>query len=73
MKAEFDLNVSTKTGGPIITFKHHDKDSSLEQQILKVFIDGAIKNGIELVPTNGFLEVGTNNSFEQYEIRIKKR
>lgn len=38
MKAEFELNLDSN-GRPCIKFRHHDKDNSLEQKALKVFLD----------------------------------
>ena len=43
MKVELNLN---KNGHPVIEFSHFDKSTLLEEQILKVFIDMAKKNGI---------------------------
>lgn len=67
MTAEFELSINND-GSPMIKFRHHDKDNSLEQKLLKVFIDKANKDGICLKPTGGYLETGTKNSWEDYII-----
>jgi hypothetical protein len=71
MKAEFELNLDSN-GRPCIKFKHHDKDNSLEQKALKVFLDGVKEKGCVLKNTSGYAEVGTINSWEHYEIQIGK-
>ena len=71
MKTEFELNISSD-GQPCIRFKHHDRSNSLEQKILKILIDGIKKNGAIIENPSGFLETGTDNSYEIYEIKIDK-
>lgn len=72
MKAEFELTIDEKTGDPKIKFRHHDKNNSLDQKILKRFLTEAKEKGIELGHSGGYLESGTSNSWEDYEITIKK-
>lgn len=69
MKVEFELNLDSN-GKPCIRFRHHDRNNSLEQKALKLFIEGAKEKGINLRNISGFLESGTNNSWENYEIQI---
>jgi len=71
MKAEFELNLDSN-GRPCIKFKHHDKDNSLEQKALKVFLDAVKEKGCVLRNPSGYLECGTSNSWENYEIQIGK-
>lgn len=71
MKAEFELTID-QDGEPIIKFKHHDKNNSLEQKLLGQFLTKCKKNGLKLVNPSGFLESGTSNSWELYEIHAKK-
>lgn len=70
MKAEIELNVDLKTGQPKIKFRHHDKDNSMEQRMLGIFVEQANKKGLKLINPSGHLEVGTSNSWENYEIII---
>ena len=70
MKAQIELTLDTKSNKPVIIITHYDKDNSIEQLLLKVFIDNA-KNGIMLKHLSGFLEVGTSNSWEKYVIETK--
>lgn len=65
MKAEFELNLN-KNGRPVISFRHHDKDGSLEQQVLKVFVDMAAENGLRMKQVSG--TSGTGVSYNEYEI-----
>lgn len=68
MKIEFELNLDCN-GKPCIKFRHYDKDNSLEQKALKIFIDGVKNNGIKLVNINGFIS-SEGESWENYEIQI---
>ncbi len=72
MKAEFEFTIDSETGEPKIKFRHYDKSCDLEQKLLKVFIDRIKERGIELVNTSGYIEGGTSNSFENYELKIGK-
>lgn len=69
MKAEFELNID-KDGLPVIKFRHHDKDNSMEQNQLRRFVELAIEKGITLKNPSGYLEVGTDKSWENYEITL---
>ena len=69
MKAEFNLNLDSN-GIPCIKFRHHDKDNSLEQKALKVFLDAAKEKGCVLRNSSSYLESGTSNSWNNYEIQI---
>ncbi len=71
MKAEIEFSVD-RSGNPIIKIKHLDRNKSLDQILLGAFIERAQMNGIVLVPTGGFLEINSDNSFEDYIIEIKK-
>lgn len=70
MKAKFELNLDSK-GRPCIKFRHYDKDSSLEQKALKVFIDAVKEKGMELRNTSGSIDT-EGNSWENYEVQIGK-
>lgn len=72
MKTEIELNIDSM-GRPCIKFRHHDKDGSLEQRTLGHFIEAAKTHGLVLIHTNGHLESGTVNSWENYEIRLNKQ
>jgi hypothetical protein len=67
MTSKFELTID-KEGKPIIKFSHQDKNDSIEQKLLKVFIDNAFKNGISLRKVSGYTEIGGNVSFDNYEI-----
>ncbi len=71
MKAEFELNLDSN-GRPCIKFKHHDKSSALEQKALGIFVEAIKEKGCVLKHTSGYLECGTSNSWENYEIQIGK-
>lgn len=68
MKAEFELSLDI-SGKPCIKFKHYDKDNSLDQKTLKLFIDLVKEKGMDLRNTSGF--ISGSDSFEYYEIQIK--
>ena len=70
MKAEFELNLDSN-GRPCIKFRHYDKDSSLEQKALKVFLDAVKEKGCELINPSGYIDTN-GNSWENYEIQIRK-
>lgn len=69
MKVEFELNIDPN-GKPCIRFRHHDKNHSLEQKSLKIFLDGVKEKGCILRNPTGYLKGGTCESWENYEIRI---
>lgn len=70
MKTEFELTVDPY-GRTVITFKHHDKDSGLEQTTLGHFLKEAKTKGLVLESTGGYAEIGgAATSFDQYQIRI---
>lgn len=69
MKTEFELSLDSN-GRPCVKFRHHGKDSSLEQKILKKFLDAVKENGCVLKSTGGYAEIGTSKSWEDYEIQI---
>ena len=70
MRAEFELNLDSD-GRPCIKFKHFDKDNSLEQKALKVFIDALKEKGAVIHNTSGYIDTN-GNSWENYEIQIVK-
>lgn len=72
-KVNLELAINEKTGDPIIKIRHHDKSNNLNQKVLKIFIDKAKCNGLEFRHTSGYIESGTTNSWENYEIRIRNR
>lgn len=69
MKTEFELTVDPY-GRTVITFKHHDKDSSLEQRVLGHFLKEAVAKGIVLELTSKYAEPSVNKSYDTYIIRI---
>ena len=71
MKVEFELNLDDN-GRPCIKFRHHDKDNSLEQKSLKLFLDAVKEKGCELRNPTGYLCSSEGKSWENYEIQIKK-
>jgi len=72
MKVEFELTIDDTTGEPKIKFRHLDKSDALEQKLLNIFITRAKLRWIRLVNTGGFLECGTKNSHENYEIKLNE-
>lgn len=56
MKAEFELNIDGD-GDPVISFRHFDRNGSLDQRLLKIFINKS-QGKIILVNTSGYLEAG---------------
>lgn len=70
MKAEFELNLDSN-GRPCIKFRHYDKNNSLEQRALKVFIDSVKEKGMELRIVSGYIDTD-GNSCENYEVQIRK-
>lgn len=72
MKAEFELVIDEKTKEPKIKFRHHDKDTSLDQTAIKAFVELAKERGILLVNPDGGIITGYHgDSWENYEIKIK--
>jgi hypothetical protein len=70
MKVEFELTLNS-VGKPCIRFTHHDKNNSLDQLSLKLMIHEMMANGIKINNPSGFRKVGTDESFEIYEISAK--
>lgn len=70
MKAEIELSVD-RFGKPCIKLIHHERNNSLDQKLLGAFIKIALTNGCEITEVNGSLNVGTDHSIVNYEIRIK--
>ena len=69
MKAEFELTLD-HSGRAVITFKHHDKDSGLEQTTLGHFLKEAATKGIVLEQTGQTADIGGLLSHDKYIIRI---
>ena len=69
MKVQFELNIDNN-GRPCIIFRHHDKDNSLEQKALGIFINAVKEKGMKLANPNGFISTN-GDSWENYEIQIK--
>ena len=72
MKVELELNIDSN-GKPCVKFKHHDKDNSLDQKILGVFVDAVKEDGCELKSFGPCMETGTSVHFTTHEIRIKDK
>ena len=68
MKASFELTLGSN-GRPCIKFRHYDKDGSLDQRVLKSFIELAKEKGLVLKNPSGYIDTD-GNSWENYEIRI---
>lgn len=66
MKAEFELTL--KGGTPVIKVRHHDKNSSLDQLALKLFIEMAKNHSLKITPVSGYLNSDKNESYEDYII-----
>ena len=71
MKAQIILSVDTE-GHPILSFRHHDKSDEIEQKLLGLFTKRAIENGLTISRPSGYIECGTDNSWENYVIRAKE-
>lgn len=69
MKVEFELNLDGN-GRPCIKFRHHEKNNSLEQKALKVFLEAVKEKGCELRNPTGY--IGNGDIWEDYEIQICK-
>jgi hypothetical protein len=72
MKAEFELSLDSN-GKPCIKFRHHDKDNSLEQKVLDIFIEAVKEKGCVLKNISGYLDSGRSDSWENYEIQINEK
>jgi hypothetical protein len=70
MKAEFELNLDSN-GRPCIKFRNYDKNNSLEQKALKIFIEDVKNKGMELKNPSGYCDTD-GNSWANYEIQIKQ-
>lgn len=70
MKAEIELTLD-RHGRPAIKFRHHERDSSLEQEVLALFVKGANENGIELLNING--KISDLECYENYIVAIKRK
>lgn len=67
MKVEFEFNVDN-LGNPCIYFKHHERDNSLEQKFLGVFIQRAIKGEIFLACSGG--SINDKECYSNYLIKL---
>jgi hypothetical protein len=67
MKAEIELSIDTK-GNPVISVKHMDRDSSLEQKLLGILIKNALSIGLKIVHDMGYL-ISNGDSWERYKIK----
>ena len=68
MTVTFEFSLDYR-GKPCIKFKHHDKDNSIEQQLLKHFIQDALDNQCKLVPVGGFIDMSNSTSWNEYELQ----
>lgn len=69
MKSEIELTIDN-SGNPVLDIRHWDKSDNLEQKLLGVFLEGASRYGLVIDHQSGFLEVGTDKSWESYRIRV---
>lgn len=70
MKAEFELQIDPD-GNPIICFRHHDKDGSIDQKLLAKFVEKALKNGLQIKP-NGYYDARSQGmTYNRYIISPK--
>lgn len=72
MNVDVELTVD-KHLNPLLRIKHHDKNDSLEQKLLGLLLKGFKEDGIKISNPNGYLEMGTNNSWEAYELTIANK
>jgi hypothetical protein len=70
MKAEIKLNIDVN-GFPCIRIRHHNKSGSVEQELLRVFLEAVNESGLQLVKTFGHV-TPSGESQDNYEIRIGK-
>ena len=70
MVTEFELTLDNN-GMPCVEFKYQGRSNSLEQKVLKVFIDAAKEDGLVLRNSNGYLNSSGEN-WQKYQIRIGK-
>lgn len=68
MKVVFEFSAD-KNGMPLIKFRHHDKDGSLDQIMLGHFIKMAQDHGLEIVNPSGYIN-SEHQSWEEYQIII---
>ena len=68
MSVQFELTL-TKSGEPIIKFRHNDKSSELDHMALGRFIEKAMKGGLTIKNVGGFISTG-HRSHENYEILV---
>jgi hypothetical protein len=69
MKAEFELNLDCNNK-PSIKIRHFDKENSLDQRLLKLFLDEVRKKGCLLKHINSYGDILKQESWEDYEIQI---
>lgn len=67
MKAEFEINIDSD-GVPIIRFRHYNKNSSVEQELLKQFVMLVKDNGMVLQNPSGYADT-EGNSHNNYIIK----
>ena len=68
MNAELEIHVDSN-GNPLIRFRHHDKDNSIQQKLLGNFINAVKERGCQLVNPKGHLDSSNGISWEEYEIK----
>lgn len=69
MKIELTID---KEGDPVFKLRHLDRCSTLEEKLLGIFLERAMKNGIVINSIGGMVEAGTDNSHEDYKISALK-
>jgi hypothetical protein len=69
--SEIKFNIDD-SGNPVIDIRHLDKSDKLEDRLLGVFIKNAVRYGLQIQNPSGFIESGTENSWENYRIRANK-
>lgn len=62
-----------KNGKPQLLIKHHDRCDSLEQKLLGQLLKEIQENGINIGHGSGYLECGTDKSWETYILQAKDK
>lgn len=70
MKSTFKLTLD-QNNKVCVKFRHYDKDSSLDQKSLSIFIEAAQTRGLKLRRINSFSDMN-GNSWENYEIQTNE-
>jgi len=67
MKAEILLQIDDK-GNPYLVIKHHDKDGSIDEKLLGIFLAKALTNGLEIKQAGWYDARSQGVLFNRYSI-----